>query len=142
MAVTGSKSIEIDAPPAAILDVIADIDRMPSWSPIHKSVEVIDRYDDGKPKQVRMTVSLMGISDDHVVEYKWSGNTVSWELVESSQQKSQQAEYRLTETENGTHVEFDITIDLKIPVPGMLVKRGQKKVLETATKGLRDQIVG
>lgn len=142
MAVSGSKSIDIDAPPAAVLDAIADIDGMPSWSPIHNSVEVIDRHDDGRPKQVRMNVSLMGISDDQVVEYSWSGNTVKWELVESSQQKEQRAEYRLTETDAGTHVEFDMTVDLKIPVPGMLVKRGQKKVLETATKGLRDQIAG
>jgi hypothetical protein len=54
----------------------------------------------------------------------------------------QRAEYRLTETETGTHVDFEMTIDLKIPVPGLLVKRGQKTVLEMATKGLRDQVVG
>lgn len=142
MAVSGSKSIDIEAPPAAVLDVIADIDAMPSWSSIHKSADVINRYDDGRPRQVRMSVSLMGISDDQIVEYSWSDNKVTWELVESSQQKSQSAEYRLTETETGTHVDFDMSVDLKIPVPGLLVKRGQKSVLEMATKGLRDQIVG
>jgi hypothetical protein len=141
MPVSGSKSIDIAVPPAAVLDAIADIEGMVSWSSIHQSAEVINRYDDGRPRQVRMTVKLMGISDDQIVEYTWSDNTVAWTLLESSQQKAQDAEYRLTETDNGTHVEFDMSLDLKIPVPGLLVKRGQKAVLETATKGLRDQLV-
>lgn len=142
MAVSGSKSIDIEAPPAAVLDAIADVEGMPSWSSIHKSADVINRHDDGRPRQARMSVTLMGITDDQVVEYTWADNTVVWEMLESSQQKMQRAEYRLTETETGTHVEFEMTIDLKIPVPGLLVKRGQKTVLEMATKGLREQVVG
>jgi uncharacterized membrane protein len=142
MAVSGNKSIDIDATPAAILDVIADVESMPSWSSIHKSVEVVDRHADGRPKRVKMKASLLGFSDDQVLDYTWSETGVTWDLVESSQQKAQHAEYRLTETGKGTHVEFEMMLDPKAPVPGFILKRGQKTVLETATKGLRDQVTG
>ncbi|WP_072806974.1 SRPBCC family protein [Rhodococcoides yunnanense] len=142
MAVTGTKEVDIHAEQAAVLDVLADVEGLPSWSPVHKKIEIVSRFDDGKPRRVKMAVSILGINDEQVVEYTWSETTVSWDLVESSQQKSQRGEYTLTPTEKGTHVKFSLTVDPKIPVPGFLVKKGTKTVLEAATEGLRQQVVG
>ena len=44
--------------------------------------------------------------------------------------------YTLTETPKGTHVQFDLEIDLKVKLPGLLVKQGQKTAVDTAKKGL------
>lgn len=142
MAVTGNKEVDIEAQPAAILDVLADVEGLPSWSPVHKKIEVLDRFDDGRPHHVKMAVSILGINDDQTVEYTWSENTVAWDLIEGSQQKSQHGEYTLTPTDKGTHVKFSLTVDPKIPIPGFLVKKGTKTVLEAATEGLRQQVVG
>ena len=142
MAVTGNREVEIEAEPSAIIDVLADVEGLPSWSPVHKKVEVVDRTDDGKPHHVKMDVSILGINDHQVIEYTWSENKVQWDLVESSQQKSQRGVYTLTPGDKGTHVEFELTIDPKVPVPGFLVKKGTKTVLEAATEGLRQQVVG
>ncbi len=142
MAVTGNREVEIEAEPSAIIDVLADVEGLPSWSPVHKKVEVVDRTDDGKPHHVKMDVSILGINDHQIVEYTWSENKVEWDLVEGSQQKSQHGEYRFTPNDKGTHVEFELTIDPKVPVPGFLVKKGTKTVLEAATEGLRQQVVG
>lgn len=142
MAVTGNRSVDIEAQPSAVIDVLVDVEGLPSWSPVHKKVEVVDRFDDGKPHHVKMNVSILGINDEQLVEYGWSDGTVTWDLVESTQQKSQHGEYTLTPTDKGTHVEFELTIDPKIPVPGFLVKKGTKTVLEAATEGLRQQVVG
>nr|WP_296774069.1 SRPBCC family protein [Rhodococcus sp. (in: high G+C Gram-positive bacteria)] len=142
MAVTGNKEVDIEAEPAAILDVLADVEGLPSWSPVHKKIEVLDRFDDGRPHHVKMAVSILGINDDQTVEYTWSENTVAWDLIEGSQQKSQHGEYTLTPTDKGTHVKFSLTVDPKIPIPGFLVKKGTKTVLEAATEGLRQQVVG
>ncbi|MCC8930623.1 SRPBCC family protein [Rhodococcus sp. BGS-1C] len=142
MAVTGNKEVVIEADPAAVLDVLSDVEALPSWSPVHKKVEIVDRTEDGKPYRVKMAVSILGINDDQVVEYTWSDTKVTWDLVESSQQKAQHGEYTLTATDKGTHVDFSLTVDPKIPVPGFLVKRGTKTILEAATEGLRQQVVG
>ena len=48
----------------------------------------------------------------------------------------QHGAYRLTPTDSGTRVEFELEVDLKIKLPGLIVKRGQKAAVETAKKGL------
>ena len=59
-----------------------------------------------------------------------------------SQQKAQEGRYTLTPKGNGTHVEFELTVDPKAPLPGFLVKKGTKTILEAATEGLRQHVVG
>ena len=56
----------IDAPPEAIMDALADIKAMPSWSSVHKRAKVIDTYADGRPHHVKVTAKLMGIVDTEV----------------------------------------------------------------------------
>ncbi|AOW92420.1 cyclase [Rhodococcus sp. WMMA185] len=137
MAVSGTKEFEIKADPATVMAAIAAVDRLPEWSSPHKSVTIESTHEDGRPNRVRMQVSILGINDEQVVEYTFGGNdTVSWRLVESTQQNTQDGSYVLTGSGAGTKVTFELTIDPKIPLPGFLVKKAQKTALETASKGL------
>lgn len=137
MAVSGDKEFEIKADPATVMAAIAAVDRLPEWSGPHKSVEIISTHDDGRPNRVRMSVSILGINDEQVVDYTFSGDeSVSWTLVESTQQNSQEGTYFLSPSDAGTKVKFELTIDPKVPLPGFLVKKAQKAALETASKGL------
>ncbi|EOM77077.1 cyclase [Rhodococcus rhodnii] len=138
MAVSGSKQFEIAAEPATVMKALADVDRLPEWSSTHKKVTIESTHDDGRPHRVRMNVSILGINDEQVVEYSFVGDDeIAWTLVESGQQNTQDGRYRLAPTESGgTSVEFELTVDPKIPLPGFLVKKGQKVALETASKGL------
>lgn len=142
MAVTADTEVDIAAEPAAVLDVLMDVEGLPAWSPVHKKIEIVDRFEDGKPHHVKMAVSILGINDEQTVEYTWAENKVVWDLVEGSQQKSQHGEYTLTPTDKGTHVKFSLTVEPKIPIPGFLVKKGTKTILAAATEGLRQQVVG
>lgn len=137
MAVSGDKDFEIKADPATVMAAIAAVERLPEWSGPHKSVEVLTTHDDGRPNRVRMSVSILGINDDQVVDYTFTGDdTVSWTLVESTQQNSQEGTYVLSPSGTGTNVHFELTVDPKVPLPGFLVKKAQKSALETASKGL------
>ena len=137
MAVSSSLTSEIKATPEQVMAAIAAVDRLPEWSSAHKSVTIESTHADGRPHRVRMTVSIIGITDEQVVDYAWNGNeSMSWTLVESSQQKQQDGAYALSPTADGTSVEFSLTIDPKIPLPGFLVKKAQKMAVETASKGL------
>ncbi|MFC7450053.1 SRPBCC family protein [Rhodococcus daqingensis] len=137
MAVSGNKEFHIKADPAKVMEAIVAVERVPEWSSSHKSVIVESTHPDGRPLRVRMKVSVLGVNDEQVVDYLWDGNEkVTWSLVESTQQKTQDGSYTLTPNGDGTDVQFDLTVDLKIPMPGFLVKKGQKIALETASKGL------
>jgi hypothetical protein len=71
VAVQASREVIFDAAPEAIVDVLADIDAVPSWSALHKNAEVLDRHPDGRPHHVKATLKIMGITDKEILEYHW-----------------------------------------------------------------------
>ena len=141
MATSDSREVVIEASPEEILDVIADVESTPAWSPQYQSAEVLEAYDDGRPKRVKMKIKTAGISDEQVVEYTWSGDVVRWTLVSAGQLKAQDASYTLIPDGEKTKVKFDIAVDLSVPLPGFILKRAMKGGVETATDGLRKQVL-
>ncbi|MCV7280615.1 SRPBCC family protein [Mycolicibacterium flavescens] len=141
MATSDSRDVVIEATPAEILDVIADVESAPQWSSQHQGAEVLDRDADGRPGKVRLKLKTMGISDEQVVRYTWADDRVSWKLLESSQLKTQSASYTLTPDGDKTKVRFEITVDPAVPIPGFVLKRAMKGGLEAATDGLRKQVM-
>ncbi|MBY0287794.1 MAG: SRPBCC family protein [Mycobacteriaceae bacterium] len=142
MTVRASREVVFDAPPEAILNALADIEDVPSWSPLHKHTEVLDRHPDGRPHHVKATFRIMGITDKEVLEYHWGDDWVVWDANETGQQRGQHAEYNLTpELDGKTRVRFDIILDLATPVPRFLVRRGKQMVLDIATESLRRRVM-
>jgi ribosome-associated toxin RatA of RatAB toxin-antitoxin module len=141
MATTDSREVVIEASPEEILGVIADVETSPDWTPQQQSVEILERGADGKPRRVKMKVKTAGISDEQVVEYTWTDDGASWTLVSAGQLKSQEAKYTLTPEGDKTKVKFELTIDPSVPLPGFILKRAIKGAMETATDGLRKQVL-
>ena len=141
MAVTDSREVVIEATPEEILDVIADVRSAPTWSPQYQSADVLDTHDDGRPKRVKMKIKAAGLTDEQEVEYSWTDTSVSWTLIKAGQLKSQDATYTLTPQGDKTKVRFDLKVDPSVPLPGFLLKRTLKGAMETATDGLRKQVL-
>lgn len=133
----------IDAPSQAILDALADVGAVPSWSSVHRRAEVVDSYPDGRPHHVRVTVKIMGIVDQEDLEYHWGPDWVVWDAARTTHQHGQHVEYNLSrEGDDKTRVRFDITIEPAAPLPEFLVKRARRTVLAAATEGLRRHVTG
>jgi hypothetical protein len=142
MAVRASSEVVIEAPPSVILDALADIEAVTSWSRLHKDLEVLDRYPDGRPHHVKATVKIMGLNDTELLEYHWGDDWVVWDAERTSRQRCQHGEYNLTPVgEERTRVRFDLTLDLAAPYPAFLVKRAKKLVLDVALENLRQRVV-
>jgi Polyketide cyclase / dehydrase and lipid transport len=143
MAVQAWREIIIDAPPDVILDALADINSLPSWSPFHKKAEVIDTYPDGRPHHVKVTLKVLGPADHELLEFHWGPDWLVWDANRTIQQHGQHAEYTLRrEGEIRTRVRFTVTMEPAAPYPEFLVNRARKKILKAATEGLRDFITG
>jgi len=141
MAVRASREVVVDAPPEIILDTLADIEDVPSWSPVHKSAEVLDRHPDGRPHHVKATFKIMGITDKEVLEYHWGDRWMVWDAQDTLQQRGQHVEYNLTPVgEDKTRVRFDLIMDLAAPIPAFLIKRAKRMVLDIATERLRERV--
>lgn len=141
MAIKESRDIVIEASPEEIMDVIADFEAMPEWSEPHQSAEVLETGGDGRPSKVKMKVKTAGITDEQVCAYTWSGNEVTWTLVSSGQQKSQDGKYTLVPKGDDTLVKFEITVDPNVPLPGFVLKRAIKGTVDTATQDLRKRVL-
>lgn len=141
--VSSSTTFEIKATPEQVMAALVAVEDLPKWSSAHREVTVESRHEDGRPHRVKMSVGMLGISDTQLVDYTWEGDhVVRWSLVESSQQKTQEGSYRLSPSAGGTSIEFDLAVELKISMPGFIVKKGQKMAAETASKGLAKFVEG
>jgi hypothetical protein len=124
------------------MEALADIDEVPTWSSLHKHAEVVDRHPDGRPRHVKATLRIMGITDKEVLEYHWGRDWMVWDATDTFQQRGQHGEYNLTrEGDHKTRVRFDIILDLAAPIPEFLIKRAKKLVLDVATESLRKRVM-
>mgnify|MGYP000170252517 CR=1 FL=1 len=141
MADQTSSSLQIGAPPQDVLQVIADVHAYPEWNGEIKSVEVLDTEPDGRPRQVRFSISSSGMNDEYVLDYLWAADGVSWTLVEpSTLQKSQIGSYRLVPAGGGTDVRYDLKIDSRIPMIGPMRRKIEKRIVDGALKELKKRV--
>ena len=141
MAIRETREVVIEATPEEILDVIAVLSRSRNGLGRARVRRSSETGADGRPAQAKMKVKTAGITDEQVVAYTWADNSVSWTLVSASQQRSQDAKYTLTPEGDKTRVKFDITIDPLVPLPGFVLKRAVRGVIEISTDGLRERVV-
>ncbi|BBX43597.1 SRPBCC family protein [Mycobacterium simiae] len=141
MAVSDSRELVIEATPDEIMDVLFDIEALPEWSSAHQKVEVLERDDQGHPTRSRQVVKIVGIREEQVLAYKVHDDGVSWTLESAKQQRAQDARYTLVPDGDATKLRFELTVDLTAPVPGFLIKKGTKGLMDTATQGLRDRVL-
>ncbi|AYE97682.1 cyclase [Mycobacterium paragordonae] len=143
MAIQASSEVVIDAPPDVIIDALADMQAVPSWSSVHKRAEVVETWPDGRPRYVKVAIKVVGIIDRELLEYHWGPDWVVWDAKKTKQQHGQHGEYNLSrEGDEKTRVRFTITVEPSAPLPEFLVNRARKKILDAATEGLRRRVMG
>ncbi len=125
------------------MEALADMDAVPSWSSVHKRVEVVDTHPDGRPHHVRVSIKVAGIVDTELLEYHWGPDWMVWDAKKTTQQHGQHGEYNLRrEGDDKTRVRFTITVEPSAPLPEFWVNRARKKILYAALEGLRKRVMG
>jgi uncharacterized membrane protein len=143
MADQSTQSIVVDAPASDVMAVIADFPSYPQWVAAAKTVEVLEQGPDGRARRVHFVLDAGAVKDDYVLDYTWDGDRrVSWTLVKGQMQKRQEGSYTLSERDGATEVTYAITIDLSIPMLGMIKRKAEKVILDTALKELKKRVEG
>lgn len=136
-------TIDIDADPGVVLDIIADFEAYPQWAEQVRNAIVLVEDGDGWADQVEYVLEAGVINDTYVLEYDWDGieadgtGYVSWHLVRAGILKALDGTYRLSAIESGTRVVYDLEVDLKVPMIGMLKRKAEKVIIDTALKELK-----
>lgn len=141
MARTAS-DIVIDASPGAIMAVIADFGSYPDWATGVRTADVVSSGSD-RPDQVHFVLDAAPIRDEYDLSYIWDGdNSVSWSLAEpGSMLTSMDGAYLLDPVgDDTTRVTYQLSVDVSVPLLGMLKRKAEKVIIDTALKGLKKQV--
>ncbi|MDQ6686746.1 MAG: SRPBCC family protein [Actinomycetota bacterium] len=141
MAEQTTSSIVVDATPAEIMAVIADFPEYPSWAQGMKRVEVVEDGPGGRAEKVHFDLEASPIKDSYTLAYDWDGDSsVRWHLVEGKMLKAMEGSYVLEPGDDGTEVTYRLAVDVSIPLIGMLKRRAEKVIIDTALKGLKKRV--
>jgi ribosome-associated toxin RatA of RatAB toxin-antitoxin module len=135
-----SSSITIEADPSEVLDVIRDVEAYPDWTGGIAKAVVLEPGAKG-PKKVAFSMSQSGLSDEYTLVYDWQADGVEWSLAEPSKlQKSQRGSYRLSGAEGKTQVTYLLTMDIKVPMIGLMKRKAEKMIIDSALKELKKRV--
>ncbi|NEE01798.1 SRPBCC family protein [Phytoactinopolyspora halotolerans] len=142
MAAQTTSSITVDAPASAVMAVIADLEAYPEWTTSVRRVDVLGTHPDGRPSQGRFVLDAGPIKDTYTLAYEWHGDDeVRWSLVEGSLIKALEGSYRLDEAAAGkTEVTYQLTVDVAIPMLGLMKRKAEKVIIDTALKELKKRV--
>ena len=142
MAEQTTSSIIIDAAPDAIMDVIADFEAYPQWAKGVTKAETVAAGADGRAEQVFFALDVSPIKDEYTLSYDWDGDRqVTWTLVEGKMLRALDGAYELRDRGDGsTEVTYRLALDVSIPLIGMLKRKGEKILIDTALKGLKKRV--
>ncbi|UGQ09995.1 SRPBCC family protein [Yinghuangia sp. ASG 101] len=142
MAERTRSSITIDATPTEVMAVIAGFAEYPDWTGEVKEAEVLEKDEHiGRGTRVRFVLDAGAIKDEHTLAYTWNGDDeVRWTLVSSQMLKSLDGSYALRAVAAGTEVTYELRVDVKIPMLGMIKRKAEKVIIDRALSGLKKRV--
>jgi ribosome-associated toxin RatA of RatAB toxin-antitoxin module len=141
MADQASSSITIKADKATIMSVIADFPAYPEWTGSIKKAEVVEDGPGRRAARVHFVLDAGVIRDDYELAYDWDGDdSVNWHLVRGGVLKGMDGTYALRDVDAGTEVTYRLTVDLSIPMIGLIRRKAEKVIIDTALKELKKRV--
>ncbi len=145
MADQTTSSIVVDAEPAQVMAVIADFASYPEWAKGVQEATVVSEGTDGRAEQVFFRLDVAPIRDEYTLAYDWDDDReVTWTLVEGKMLRALDGAYTLRDPGTGrsgrTEVTYRLALDVSIPLIGMLKRKGEKILIDTALKGLKKRV--
>jgi hypothetical protein len=136
---TEKTTIASDA--AAIRAVLLDFPRYPEWVRDLKEVEVLGSDDEGRASAVRFRAAAMGRSTSYTLQYDYpSDEVIAWTLVEGDIMRTLDGHYTLTRNGPATDVDYELEVELKLPLPGFVKRRSQGRIMHAALRDLKDRV--
>jgi uncharacterized membrane protein len=145
MADEATQQTVIDASPQRIWEVLTDFDDYPSWAHDLKSATVVERDDEGRPRDVAFRAAAMGRSTSYTLRYDYdrAPDVLAWRLVKGDITRKLDGSYELRpidDTPGRTEVTYHLEVDLLVPLPGFVKRRAEARIVHTALRQLRSHL--
>ncbi|MCU0273124.1 MAG: SRPBCC family protein [Acidimicrobiales bacterium] len=139
-----SQTTVIQASPRVCFDVALDFERYPEWAADIKDARIVVLDDEGRGGEVEFRAAAMGRSSTYRLRYNYGSNPLrlSWRLVEGDLERTLDGEYvfaPVADDPDATAVTYELTVELKVPLPGFVRRRAEAKIIHTALDDLKQR---
>jgi ribosome-associated toxin RatA of RatAB toxin-antitoxin module len=132
-----SKTVEVAARPETIMSIVADFEAYPQWNDEVRGCWVLARYDDGRPSQLRVDVSVQGMDGTYICAVYYPSDAEIYTVLQQGDLFSkQQQNFSVVGMGATSLLTVDLDVETKIAVPKMMVK----KVVNSALDYLADNL--
>ena len=134
MAESASQSITIAASPERCFEIVTDFASYPEWARDLKEAIVRDRDSQGRPTEVEFRASALGRSTHYTLAYDYSDapERLSWSMVKGDIMRAIDGAYWFRPAPSGgTDVQYDLAIELVVPLPGFVKRRAEVRILNS-----------
>jgi ribosome-associated toxin RatA of RatAB toxin-antitoxin module len=129
----------IRASPEQCFEILTDFDRYPEWSADIKAVNVVGRDDLGRPTRVAFRAGAFGRSTSLTLAYDYSQapKELSWVQEDGDLTRRYDGSYTFEPTGEETEVTYQLTVELKVPLPGFIKRRAEGRIVGGALRELK-----
>jgi hypothetical protein len=99
-----------------------------------KEAVVRERDDQGRATLVEYRASALGRSTHYTLAYDYEGapRRMTWSMVKGDIMRAIDGAYLFEPDDNGhTHVVYDLSVELVVPLPGFVKRRAEVRILNT-----------
>lgn len=121
-----SAQAPIALPPRRCVELVGEIEALPSWSSLISSVDVLERDAAGVPTQARLHAGVMGLTVQMPCAVERSGDGAALRRIRNGTGKDEDfvAIWTAEPHAGGTEMNLQVTAELNVPGPARLL-RGQ-----------------
>jgi hypothetical protein len=107
-----------------------------------KSAHVLESDDEGRGTKVEYRAAALGRSVRYVLAYDYSEapDAFSWHFVEGDMLKRLDGRYRFEPEGDSTRVHYELTVEVGVPLPGLIKRRAAGLIMGSALKELKKQV--
>jgi uncharacterized membrane protein len=143
MADTASERIRVEASADRCFDVASDFESYPEWARDVRAAKVLETDGEGRGTKVEFRAAALGKSIRYVLAYDFAEapEAFSWKFVEGDMLRRLDGTYRFEAEDAGsTRVHYDLTVELAVPMPGIIKRRAAGLIMGSALKELKKQV--
>jgi uncharacterized protein YndB with AHSA1/START domain len=135
----------IAAPPQRVYETAVAFERYPEWAPDVKEAHIDVRDGEGRPLEVTYRAAAMGRSTNYTLRYDYTGapGELAWRLVRGDIMRRLDGSYRFSAADgdaDSTDVEYQLTVELVVPLPGFVKRRAEARIMRTALRELKSRV--
>lgn len=118
--------------------IVADFESYPEWNEEIKGCWVLARYEDGRPSQLRLDVTVQGQSGTFITAvYYPAENQIYTVLQQGEFFEKQEQRFSVVPMGATSLLTVDFEVETKLPIPGPMVKKAIGDTLDYLADNLK-----